>query len=491
MSISGLKDSALSRDKAYVNGQWVAAESGKTFEISNPATGEMLTSVPTMAASDVNEAIAAAKAALPEWRDGSYKKREGALHKWAGLMRSNMEDLARIMTLESGKPLAESRGEVAYALSFLDFFAEETKRVNGAVIPPPTPSQRLLVIKQAIGVCSLLTPWNFPAAMITRKAAPALAAGCTVVIKPAEDTPLTALALAALAEQAGFPPGVINIVTTPRAEVASVGEAMCTHPDVAKVSFTGSTAVGKILLTHAAKGVKKVSMELGGNAPFIVFDDADLDKAADGLMASKFRFGGQTCVCTNRVMVQSGVMEAFTEKVRARVEALKVGDPLVSGTNLGPLINAAAVTKVRGMVKDALSKGAQALVGGDQGEDGEPGSCFVKPVLLGNCDMSMSVCSQEIFGPVVPLMSFETEDEAVRIANDVPGGLAGYFYSQNVGRIFRVAERLEVGMVGVNETVISKETIPFGGVKEAGLGREGSVYGMDDFMELKHICLGI
>uniref|UniRef100_UPI002354961F NAD-dependent succinate-semialdehyde dehydrogenase n=1 Tax=Marinobacter subterrani TaxID=1658765 RepID=UPI002354961F len=472
---------------AYINGEWVQAHSGQSFAVTNPANGEHLSDVPDMGAEDTRAAIAAAEAAWPAWRAVPAKERAAILRRWFDLMMEHKEDLARLMTAEQGKPLAEARGEVGYGASFVEWFAEEAKRAYGDVIPGHGRDKRILVIKQPIGVVAAITPWNFPIAMITRKVAPALAAGCPVVVKPAEDTPLCALALAVLAEKAGLPAGLVNIVTCSKARAPEVGEELTTNPVVRKVSFTGSTPVGKLLMRQASSTVKKVSLELGGNAPFIVFDDADLDAAVSGLMASKYRNTGQTCVCANRIYVQSSVYDAFVEKLKSAVGNLVVGPGLEGETHQGPLINQAAVNKVERHIADATSNGARVALGG---KAHALGGTFFEPTILTDVTQDMLVAREETFGPVAPIFRFETEDQAIAMANDSEFGLAAYFYSQNIQRIWHVAESLETGMIGINDGIISTETAPFGGVKESGLGREGSRYGLDEFMELKYLCLG-
>lgn len=479
--------SALLRNRAYINGEWVQAHSGQSFAVTNPANGEHLSDVPDMGAEDTRAAIAAAEAAWPAWRAVPAKERAAILRRWFDLMMEHKEDLARLMTAEQGKPLAEARGEVGYGASFVEWFAEEAKRAYGDVIPGHGRDKRILVIKQPIGVVAAITPWNFPIAMITRKVAPALAAGCPVVVKPAEDTPLCALALAVLAEKAGLPAGLVNIVTCSKARAPEVGEELTTNPVVRKVSFTGSTPVGKLLMRQASSTVKKVSLELGGNAPFIVFDDADLDAAVTGLMASKYRNTGQTCVCANRIYVQSSVYDAFVEKLKSAVGNLVVGPGLEGETHQGPLINQAAVDKVERHIADATSNGARVALGG---KAHALGGTFFEPTILTDVTQDMLVAREETFGPVAPIFRFETEDQAIAMANDSEFGLAAYFYSQNIQRIWHVAESLETGMIGINDGIISTETAPFGGVKESGLGREGSRYGLDEFMELKYLCLG-
>jgi len=475
----------LLKSKALIEGEWVDAGSGATFGVTNPATGEMIATVPNMDGADTQRAIEAADRAMKEWRDRSAKERSIVLRKWFDLLMVNQKTLAALMTAEQGKPLAESMGEVAYGASFIEWFSEEAKRIYGDVIPSPRKDTRITVLKQPIGVVAAITPWNFPIAMITRKAAPALAAGCTIVIKPAAETPLCALAIAELAIQAGIPAGVINVVTSTRS--AEVGEVMTKSDIVRKVSFTGSTRVGKLLMEQAASTVKRVGLELGGNAPFIVFDDADLDAAVAGAMASKFRNAGQTCVCANRILVQDGVHDAFVEKLKVQVSALKVGNGAIDGVTIGPLINEAAYNKVSRMVADALSRGAEALLGGSGYQHG---GNFFEPTVLTGVTADMDCVNNEIFGPVAPIMRFKTEEEAIAIANDTPFGLSAYFYARDFGRVTRVSEALEAGMVGINEGIVSTEVAPFGGIKQSGLGREGSKYGIDDFIELKYLCAG-
>ena len=479
-----LRDPALFRRQCYVNGAWIDANDGATLDVDNPATGEVLGAVPALGADETRAAIEAADAAWPAWRARPAKERANLMRRWFELMMANQEDLAVLMTSEQGKPLAESRGEIAYAASFVEWFAEEGKRVYGDVINHPLPGRRIVVLKQPIGVVASITPWNFPAAMITRKCAPALAAGCPVVIRPASQTPFSALALADLADRAGIPPGVVNVVTGPS---GPMGAELTSNPTVRKLSFTGSTEVGKLLMSQCAATVKKVSLELGGNAPFIVFDDADLDAALAGAMASKYRNAGQTCVCANRILVQDGVYDAFAAKMGEAVAALKVGNGLEDDTQQGPLIDMRAVEKVEEHIADATSKGAEVVTGGGRHA---LGGSFFQPTLLTGVTSAMTVAREETFGPVAPLFRFSTEDEAIRMANDTEFGLAAYFYSRDVGRIWRVSEGLEYGIVGVNEGIISNEVAPFGGVKESGIGREGSKYGMDDFVEIKYLCMG-
>jgi succinate-semialdehyde dehydrogenase/glutarate-semialdehyde dehydrogenase len=480
-----LKDPKLFRTQCYVDGQWVDADSGKTFPVRNPATGAALGGVPDMGAAETKRAIEAADRAWPAWRAKTAKERAAILRKWFDLMMANQEDLAQILTAEQGKPLAEARGEIAYGASFVEWFAEEGKRAYGDVIPPHQADKRILVIKQPIGVSAMITPWNFPNAMITRKAAPALAAGCTVVLKPAEQTPYSALALAELAERAGMPKGVFNIVT---GDAPAIGKELCANPTVRKLSFTGSTEVGRILMRQSADTIKKLSLELGGNAPFIVFDDADLDAAVEGAIASKYRNAGQTCVCANRLYVQDGVYDAFAAKLAEKVKGFKVGPGNEPGVVIGPLIDEQGMKKVEQHVSDALGKGAKAMLGGKRHEKG---GLFFQPTVLTGVTPDMIVSYEETFGPVAPLIRFKTEDEAIRLANNTEFGLSGYFYSRDVGRIFRVAEQMEVGIVGANVGIISTEVAPFGGVKESGIGREGSKYGIEDFLEVKYMCMGV
>ncbi|WP_190294979.1 NAD-dependent succinate-semialdehyde dehydrogenase [Marinobacter sp. R17] len=475
----------LFRQQAYINGQWVNATKNHTFPVFNPSTGDKIADVPDLGAEETAGAIDAADAALKPWQALTAKQRAAHLRRWFDLIMAHQDDLARIMTTEQGKPFAEARGEVAYGASFVEWFAEEAKRIYGDVIPAHGDDKRLVTIKQPIGIVAAITPWNFPIAMITRKVAPALAAGCTVVIKPGEDTPLSALALAELSHQAGIPAGVINIV--PTLQAPEVGRVLCEDSRVRKLSFTGSTPVGKLLMRQCADTVKKVSLELGGNAPFIVFDDADADAAVAGLIASKFRNAGQTCVCTNRILVQDGIHDVFVEKLNAAVRELKVGDGFGDGITIGPLINDKAVAKVRDLVDDALSAGAK-ITQQDPNTPDNPN--FYPPTVVTGVTPSMRIAQEEIFGPVATVFRFTDEDEAVALANDTPFGLAAYFYSRDIGRVWRVAEALEYGMVGINEGLISTELAPFGGIKESGIGREGSRYGIDDFVEIKYLCMG-
>lgn len=479
-----LDDPRLFREQCYVDGAWVDAANRKTIAVTDPATGEVVGTVPSLATEEVRRAVDAAAAALPAWRAKTAKERAAVMRRWFELVMEAQDDLAYLMTREQGKPLAESKGEVVYGASFIEWFGEEAKRVYGDVIPQTVGSRRILVIKQPVGVCAAITPWNFPIAMITRKCAPGLAAGCTMVVKPASATPFSALALAELAERAGVPKGVFNVVT---GSASGIGTELCANKTVRKISFTGSTEVGKILLKQCADTVKRASMELGGHAPFIVFDDADLDQAVEGAIACKFRNAGQTCVCTNRIYVQAGVFDAFAEKFAAAVGQLKVGSGLENGTTIGPLIDKGAVEKVEEHVEDAVSKGAKVVVGGHRHARG---GLFYEPTILSGCDATMKISREETFGPVAPLFRFDTEEEVIRLANDSDVGLAGYFYARDLGRVFRVAEALEVGLLGVNDGVIATEVAPFGGVKESGLGREGSKYGIDEYLEVKYVSLG-
>ena len=479
-----LKDPKLFREQCYVDGGWADADSRKTIPVNNPATGEVLGSVPRMGAQEARRAVEAAERAWPAWRAKTAKERAVILRKWFDLMMASQEDLAQILTAEQGKPLAEARGEIAYGASFIEWFAEEGKRAYGDMIPPHQADKRILVMKQPIGVCALITPWNFPNAMITRKAGPALAAGCTVVIKPAGQTPYSALAMAELGSRAGIPKGVLNIIT---GDSKAIGAELCANPVVRKLSFTGSTETGRILMKQSADTVKKLSLELGGNAPFIVFEDADLDAAVEGALASKYRNAGQTCVCANRLYVQDRVYDAFAAKLTEKVKGFKVGAGTEPGVTIGPLIDEPGVQKVEKHVADALGKGAKALLGGKRHERG---GLFFQPTVLANVTPDMLVSHEETFGPVAPLIRFKTEDEVIRLANDTEFGLCGYFYSRDVGRIFRVAERMETGIVGANVGIISTEVAPFGGVKQSGLGREGSRYGLEEYLEVKYLLLG-
>jgi len=481
-----LNDPNLLRQQAYVDGQWIDAHDGARFDVLNPVDNSLICTVAALGKAETARAIDAAEAALPAWREQTAKQRSVILRRWYELIMANQEDLARLLSWEQGKPLAESRGEIAYGASFIEWFAEEAKRIYGDVIPHDKQGRRLVVIKQAIGVVAAITPWNFPNAMITRKAGPALAAGCTVVLKPASETPLSALALAALGERAGIPAGVFNVV--PGNDARAIGGELTGNPKVRKLSFTGSTGIGKLLMAQCAESIKKVSLELGGNAPFIVFDDADLDAAVQGALGSKFRNSGQTCVCTNRLLVQSGVYEAFSQRLVAAVNALKVAPASDDSAQQGPLINAKAVAKVQEHIADAVSKGARILAGG---KPHALGGSFFEPTVLGDMTPEMLVARDETFGPLAPIFRFDTEAEAIAMANDTEFGLASYLYTRDLGRAWRVSEALEYGMVGVNEGLISTEVAPFGGIKQSGLGREGSHYGIDDYIEQKYMCLGI
>lgn len=479
----GVHHTDLIREACYINGQWVQADSGKTISVINPYNDDVLGKIPDCGSAETRRAIEAANAAWHPWRALSAKERSDILWKWAALIDHHKEDLARIMTLEQGKPLDESRGEIDYANAFIKWFAEEDRRVYGDVIPSNKRSQHLIVIKQPIGVVAAITPWNFPAAMITRKIAPALAVGCTVVVKPDKETPFTALALMVLAEQAGFPTGVINMVT---GNPEAIGAELTSNELVRKLSFTGSTAVGRLLMKQCAPTIKKISLELGGNAPFIVFDDADLDAAVQGAIASKFRNTGQTCVCANRILVQDAIYTEFTKKLIHAVQALKVGNGLESGVQQGPLINEKAFEKVKKHVDDAAAKGGQIVTGG---KPHPLGGLFFEPTVITEANAAMLLAHEETFGPVAPLFRFHTEEEAVQLSNATEFGLASYFYSQNIDRIWRVAEALEYGMVGINTGIVSTEVAPFGGVKQSGIGREGSKYGIDDYVEIKYLCM--
>jgi len=476
-------NSNLFRQQAYVDGTWIDADSGQTIEVDNPATGEVLGYVPKMGQVETRRAIEAAERALPEWRALTAKERAAALRRWFELMVTNQEDLARLMTLEQGKPLAESRGEILYAASFIEWFAEEGKRIYGDTIPGHQVDKRLMVIKQPIGVTAAITPWNFPAAMITRKAGPALAAGCTMVIKPASQTPFSALAMAALAEQAGIPPGVLSVVT---GSAGDIGRELTSNPIVRKLSFTGSTEIGRQLMAECAKDIKKVSLELGGNAPFIVFEDADLDAAALGALSSKFRNAGQTCVCANRLYIHDKVYEAFTDKLKAALANLKVGYGLSEDVTTGPLIDEKAVAKVEEHIADAVSLGAKIAAGGNRMK-----GTFFEPTILTDVPGNAKVSKEETFGPLAPLFRFTNENDVIKQANDTEFGLAAYFYSRDMSRVMRVSEALEYGIVGINTGIISNEVAPFGGIKASGLGREGSKYGIDDYLEMKYLCLSI
>jgi len=481
--LAQLKDTSLLKTDALINGQWL--KGAARFDVHDPSNGAKLADVANLGPKDAEAAIAAANAAWPAWRSKTGKERSIILRKWFDLLMANQEDLGRIMTAEQGKPFPEAKGEVAYAASFVEWFAEEAKRVNGETLPPFDNNRRLMVIRQPIGVCAAITPWNFPLAMITRKVAPALAAGCPVVIKPAELTPLTALAAAELAIRAGIPAGVLNLLTADGPNSIAVGKVFCSSDTVRHISFTGSTEVGRILMAQSAPTVKKLALELGGNAPFIVFDDADIDSAVEGAMASKYRNAGQTCVCANRIYVQEGVYDQFVEKFSAKVKALKVGNGFEDGVLQGPLIEEAAVEKVQRHLEDAVAKGGKVMAGGNklQGQ-------FFQPTVISEATGDMLCAREETFGPLAPVFRFKTEQEAIDAANNTEFGLASYFYSRDVGRIFRVSEALEYGMVGINAGVIATEHVPFGGVKQSGLGREGSRHGMDEYLEIKYLCLG-
>lgn len=478
-----LKDPTLLRDRAWIAGVWEAADSGATLVVRNPATGDEVGKVPRMGAAETARAVEAASRAFPAWAALSVKRRSDLLRRWYELMMAAQDDLALIMTTEQGKPLAEARGEIAYGASFIEWFAEEARRSYGDVIPATQPGHRIVVLRQPVGVCAAITPWNFPNAMLARKLGPALAAGCTMVVKPASQTPLSALAMVVLAERAGIPPGVINVVTGGAAEIA--GE-LCANATVRKISFTGSTEIGRSLMRACADTIKKLSLELGGNAPFIVFDDADIDAAVDGAMIAKFRNNGQTCVCANRIFVQRGVYDAFADKLTRRVAELRVGNGLEAGVQVGPLIDERALLKVEAHIADATAKGAILRTGGQR-----LGGNFLSPAVLTGVTTAMRVSGEETFGPLAPLIGFDTEDEVVRLANDSEFGLASYFYTADLQRSWRVAERLEAGMVGINTGLISTAEAPFGGVKQSGTGREGSKYGMDDYMERKYVCVGV
>lgn len=483
---SQLEDSSLFREEAFINGKWV--DSKNTFMVSNPATDDIIAAVANLEVKDVELAIAAAENALPAWRSKLAKERAQIMRKWFDLIIENTQDLAKLMTLEQGKPLAEAAGEVVYGASFVEWFAEEAKRVEGSILGTTWGDKRMMVLKQAIGVCVAITPWNFPIAMITRKIAPALAAGCTIVIKPAELTPLSALALAELAKRAGIPDGVINIVTADADQSIVIGKTLCSSPTVRHLSFTGSTEVGRILMEQCAPTVKKLALELGGHAPFIVFEDADIDAAVIGAMSSKFRNSGQTCVCANRFYVHKNVHDVFVEKFAKALSVIKVGNGMDAGITQGPLIETAALEKVEKHVADALSKGAKLVTGGKQAIEGKN---FYEPTILANVNSQMLITYEETFGPIAPIIPFESDDEVIKLANNSQFGLASYFYSRDIGRVWKVAEALEYGMVGVNTGLISNEVAPFGGIKQSGLGREGSVYGMDEYLEMKYVCVGL
>jgi succinate-semialdehyde dehydrogenase/glutarate-semialdehyde dehydrogenase len=487
VGLPALADAALLKADSFIDGAWVAAAAGARFAVRNPADGVQLAEVANAGPAEAAQAIAAAQRAMPAWRGKTAKERAAVLRKWFELILASQDDLAKLMTAEQGKPLAESRGEVVYGASFIEWFAEEAKRVYGDTIPTVANDKRLLVLKEPIGVAAAITPWNFPNAMITRKVAPALAAGCTVVVKPAEQTPLSALALAELAQRAGFPAGVFNIVTADEHNSIAVGKVLCDSPVVRKLSFTGSTAVGRILMQQSAPTLKKLSLELGGNAPFIVFDDADLDAAVEGALLSKYRNTGQTCVCTNRFYAHANIYDAFVERLAAKAAQLKVGSGFEGGVQQGPLIDANALAKVEAHVADAQAKGARIVTGGQRHA---LGGTFFQPTVLANVTREMLVAREETFGPVAPVFRFSTDQEAIEAANSTEFGLAAYFYSRDVGRVFRIAESLEYGMVGVNTGIISNEVAPFGGVKQSGVGREGSKYGIDEYLVLKYVCIG-
>ncbi len=484
VALPPLKDPTLFRQQCFIDGAWADADSGRTIAVTNPANGLTLGSVPGMGTDETRRAIAAADAALPAWRARTAKDRATILRRWFELMLANQEDLAVLMTAEQGKPLAESRGEIAYAASFIEWFAEEGKRIYGDVIPSHAADKRIVVLKEPIGVCAAITPWNFPAAMITRKCGPALAAGCTMVVKPATATPYSALALAELAQRAGVPKGVFSVIT---GAASAVGGEMTSNPTVRKLTFTGSTEIGKVLMAQCAQSVKKTSMELGGNAPFIVFDDADLDAAAEGAIASKYRNAGQTCVCANRLLVQDSVYDAFAAKLAEKVAQLKVGNGLTPGVTIGPLIDTAAVAKVQEHIDDAIGHGARVVAGG---RAHALGGLFFEPTILADVTTAMKVAREETFGPLAPLFRFKDEREAIALSNDTEFGLAAYFYGRDIGRIWRVAEALEYGIVGVNTGLISTEVAPFGGMKQSGIGREGSKYGIEDYLQVKYLCIG-
>ena len=478
-----LRDPSLLKNLCLIDGQWLAAKDGATIEVSNPATGELLVAVPKMGDAETQSAIEAAERAFAQWKIKTAEQRANILHKWFELLMANQEDLAQIMTAEQGKPLAESRGEIAYAASYVQWFAEEARRIYGSTVPAPWADKRIVVTKESVGVCAAITPWNFPAAMITRKVAPALAAGCTIIVKPAQQTPLSALALAELAQRAGVPAGVFSVLT---GSARAIGGVLTSSMAVRKLTFTGSTEVGRVLAGQCAPTLKKMSLELGGNAPFIVFDDADLDAAVEGAMASKYRNTGQTCVCANRLLVQDGVYDAFMAKLKTAVLALKVGNGVQDGVTQGPLIDDAAVEKVEELVQDATSKGAQIITGGKRSVLGRT---FYEPTILGNAQADMRIAREEVFGPVAPVFRFKTEADAIRMANDTEFGLAAYFYARDIGRVWRVGEALEYGMVGVNSGIISTAVAPFGGVKQSGMGREGGATGIEEYVSTKYLCV--
>ncbi len=481
-----LKDPSLFKEESFINGKWVKSGSGATFPINNPANNDIIAQVANLDAADAEKAIAAANAAFPKWRGITGKERAGFMRKWFDLILQNKDDLAILMTLEQGKPLAESSGEVVYGASFIEWYAEEAKRVSGTIPTTIWGDKRFMVLKQPVGVCVAITPWNFPNAMITRKIAPAMAAGCTIVIKPAEQTPLSALALAELAIRAGIPEGVVNIITADADRSVAIGKTLCASPIVRHLSFTGSTEVGRILMSQCAPTVKKLGLELGGHAPFIVFEDADIDAAVTGAIASKYRNSGQTCVCANRIYVHKKVHDVFVEKFSKAVQTIKVGNGMDADVSQGPLIDQAALEKVERHIADALSKGAKLVTGG---KPSPLGGTFYEPTILANVSSNMLITYEETFGPVAPIIPFESDDEVVELANNSQYGLASYFYSRDIGRIWKVAEALEYGMVGVNSGILANEVVPFGGVKQSGLGREGSVFGMDEYLELKYVCI--
>lgn len=483
-----LKDPSLFKEEAYINGQWIKGANGKLFDVTNPATGELIGQVANLGPQDAEIAICAAEKAFQDWKTKTGKERANVMRKWFDLIIANTQDLATLMTLEQGKPLIESAGEVAYGASFIEWFAEEAKRVAGSIPSTTWSDKRLIVMKQPIGVCVAITPWNFPIAMITRKIAPAMAAGCTIVIKPAELTPLSALTLAELAQRAGVPAGVINILTADAKQSIAIGKTLCESPLVRHLSFTGSTEVGRILMAQCAPTVKKLALELGGHAPFIVFEDADIDAAVTGAMSSKYRNSGQTCVCANRFYVHKKVQAEFVQKFAKAIEVIKPGNGMEAGVTQGPLIEPAALEKVERHVADALSKGAKLIAGGKRSS---LGGTFYEPTILSDVTNDMLITYEETFGPVAPIIPFETDEEAIALANNSQYGLASYFYSRDIGRIWKTAEALEYGIVGVNSGIISNEVGPFGGIKQSGLGREGSVYGMDEYLELKYVCLGL
>lgn len=483
-----LKDPSLFKEEAYIDGQWVTATNKSVFTVNNPATSEVIAQVTNLGASDAEKAITAANKAFPKWRDKTAKERANLMRKWFDLILQNKDDLAVLMTLEQGKPLTESAGEVLYGASFIEWFAEEAKRVSGTIPSTVWSDKRFMVLKQPIGVCVAITPWNFPNAMITRKVAPAMAAGCAIVIKPAEQTPLSALALAELASRAGIPNGVINILTADADHSIEIGKTLCASPVVRHLSFTGSTEVGRILMTQCAPTIKKLGLELGGHAPFIVFEDADVDAAVEGAIASKYRNAGQTCVCANRIYVHKSIQNTFVEKLSNAVQKLRVGNGMEAGVTQGPLIDQGALEKVQRHIADALSKGAKLVTGG---KPSSLGGTFFEPTVLSDVTSEMLISYEETFGPVAPIIPFESDDEVIALANNSQFGLASYFYSRDIGRVWKVAEALDYGIVGVNSGIISNEVAPFGGVKQSGLGREGSIFGMDEYLELKYVCIAL